>query len=166
MDSGEDADGDGKAEFIVANGFPDRMLSVFESYIVNQGLNKYGQVWDSGNTIGWDVFDVCIGDQDSDGILEIIAVSEFDHKIWVFENNGDNLDFRLSDRFQRLPRAAHPGHLNHRTHRCLFRLDWKNRQLEVYWDEPKENSRPVRQPAGNDWQSWYRFVGKSGWPWP
>ncbi|MGD2086184.1 MAG: VCBS repeat-containing protein [Candidatus Aminicenantes bacterium] len=88
-----DTDKDGKPEIVAA----DICLSggakvyVFE----NTGDNSYQLVWDSGTAFSWRISRVAIGDQDSDGNLEIIATESHNlpphgAKIHVFENIGDN----------------------------------------------------------------------------
>jgi hypothetical protein len=88
-----DTDKDGKpeiiaAEFSVSGG---AKVYVFE----NTGDNSYQLVWDSGTALTMRISRVAIGDQDSDGNLEIIAAESHDllphnAKVHVFENTGDN----------------------------------------------------------------------------
>jgi hypothetical protein len=88
-----DTDEDGKPEIIVSS-HPtsgSSKIYVFE----NDGDNSYQLVWDSGTKLTMRFCLIEVGDQDSDGMLEIIAVESrteppFNGKLHVFENIGDN----------------------------------------------------------------------------
>lgn len=88
-----DTDGDGNPDIIVSD-HPTSggaKIYVFE----NMGDDSYQLVWNSGTTFTMPLCYMEIGDQDSDGKLEIIALESsgtipFNGKIHVFENNGDN----------------------------------------------------------------------------
>jgi len=88
-----DTDGDGNPDIIVSD-HPTSggaKIYVFE----NAGDDSYQLVWNSGTTFTMPLCYMEIGDQDSDGKLEIIAVESsgtrpYNGKIHVFENNGDN----------------------------------------------------------------------------
>lgn len=88
-----DLDNDGKLEIIVtdapSNG--NARIYIFE----NAGDNSYMLVWDSNTIFTMRRCWIEIGDQDSDGKLEIIALEDSDvspsyGKLRVIENNGNN----------------------------------------------------------------------------
>jgi hypothetical protein len=88
-----DTDNDGKPEIIAAefSWSGGAKVYVFE----NTGDNSYQLVWHSGTALTMRISRVTIGDQDSDGNLEIIAAESHDllphnAKVHVFENIGDN----------------------------------------------------------------------------
>ncbi|MCD4843414.1 MAG: FG-GAP-like repeat-containing protein [Methanosarcinales archaeon] len=88
-----DTDGDGNPDIIVSDHptSDGAKIYVFE----NAGDDSYQLVWNSGTTFTMPLCYMEIGDQDSDGKLEIIAVESsgtrpYNGKIHVFENNGDN----------------------------------------------------------------------------
>jgi uncharacterized pyridoxamine 5'-phosphate oxidase family protein len=88
-----DTDEDGKPEIIVSS-HPisgSSKIYIFE----NDGDNSFQLVWDSGTKLTMRFCLIEVGDQDSDGMLEIIAVESrteppFNGKLHVFENIGDN----------------------------------------------------------------------------
>ncbi len=88
-----DTDNDGKPEVIAAVFSPGGSAKVY--VFENTGDNSYHRVWDSGTTLTMRISRVAVGDQDSDGNLEIIATESHDipphnARIHVFENIGDN----------------------------------------------------------------------------